>query len=128
CPAFAAKIIAARDGEDVEVGNLKVRRDFCDVRDIVRAYRLIIQRRPREKRFVLGTGRAVALETIFDHFVAMSGKTVGKKQVPSLMRIGEPAEMIANPTLARNVLDWSTEIPLEATLRMVYDSVKSGRQ
>ena len=56
---------SGQEGE-MSVGNLSARRDFTDVRDVVRAYRLLMEKGKSGKVYNVGSGRAVAAE-FFEH-------------------------------------------------------------
>ena len=62
CPALAARIVAnERSGRDVvPVGNLEARRDFTDVRDVVRAYRMLAVAGQAGVAYNVCSGRAVS--------------------------------------------------------------------
>ena len=120
CPGFAQRILNTPAGGSIDVGNLASRRDFCDVRDIVRAYRLILEKKPPSRLFVLGSGQSVAIQEILDHLLQISGKQVGSHVNPGLYRPSDPCDMIADSRLAHKQLGWSCEIPLRRSLADVY--------
>lgn len=122
-PALAAKIKHAPDPGVIEVGNLETYRDFTDVRDIVRAYRLMIESAPSEKLFVLGSGKPTKIKDVFDYFVGLSGKSIDVRVKPKLLKHGDPPTFYADASLAKEVLDWEPRIPLRTSLKDVYESV-----
>lgn len=124
-PSFAQKIAAAADGGTFEVGNVTVARDFTDVKDIVRAYRLVLEQRPQESLFTLGASKSVTIEAILAALLAKSGKSLTYKTNPQFVRPGEPQDIVIDATLARKVLGWQPEIPLATTLAAVYDDALS---
>lgn len=120
CPTLARKIVAAPDGGRITVGNLKVYRDFTDVRDVVRAYRLILEVKPAQDLFVIGSGRAVRIEEVLEELARISGKEITAEVDRSLVRNVDPPLLCADSSLAQHVLGWSPAIPMEQTLREVY--------
>ena len=124
-PSLAKRIIEAEQEAIIPVGNLNAERDFTDVRDIVRAYRLIIERKPKQKTFVLGSGRATPIRDIFKFFVDYSGKNITFERAESLLRI-EHSSVFGDPTLALETLGWRPEIPLQKTLKDLYDFIVTG--
>lgn len=116
---FAARIAAARDGDIIETGNLAAKRDFTDVRDVVRAYRLILEKKPKEKTFVLGSGKSQAIGRIFDDLCHLSKKHLTPKSTIELARSNDDAEIIADTRLAERVLNWTPSIDLSTSLRDV---------
>ncbi len=123
CPSLAQRIILANDGEKIPVGNIKAERDFTDVRDIARAYRLILEKQPTQRVFVLGSGQSYSIQEILNCFIEYSGKTISYEVAPELLRT-EHARVLARPYLAEKILAWTPEISLNQTLRDVYDSVR----
>lgn len=124
-PAFARKIARSAEGDCIETGNLGSRRDFTDVRDIARAYRLILEQRPSQRCFVLGSGVGLSMQFVFDSLVKISGKRVYAKPSPNLLRSGDTAELLANAALAKRVLNWTPIFSLQTTLKDLYESYAS---
>lgn len=120
CSGFARRIAKASEGAVIEVGNLAAHRDFSDVRDIVRAYRLILEKKPAPSLFVLGRGVTVSIQEIFNKLVAFSGKHVTAWVNPELVRRRDDADFFADIQRARNELGWNCEIPLDETLQDIY--------
>lgn len=124
CPAFATRIFNAKEKDTIKVGNLKAERDFSDVRDIVKAYRLIIEKKPKEKLFVLGAGRPIQVKEILDYFIKISGKKLRVRIDPTIFRPLDHPYLVSNPNLAKKVLGWKTEIPIYETLKDIYESLR----
>jgi GDP-4-dehydro-6-deoxy-D-mannose reductase len=118
-PGFVQRIKTAQVGGTIETGDLTALRDFTDVRDIARGYRLILEKMPEEKLFVFGCGKSVSVEHVLSHLLKLSGKTLSTKVNPSLLRSKEP-EIIADPSLAEMLLHWQPEFSLEKTLHDVW--------
>lgn len=114
---FAQRIALAKDGSSIETGNLSAKRDFTDVRDIVRAYRLILEKQPTQKTFVLGSGVSHPIKYVFDELCRISKKQLTTHVRPDLMRSGDDADILANPKLAKDALGWTPEITLSQSLK-----------
>lgn len=126
--AFAARLAAfARRGGPAElrVGNLDSRRDFMDVRDTVRAYRLLLERGRAGQAYNLASGRSERIGALLDRLCALAGAQPGIVTDPALFR---PTD--ATPALAldriRADTGWRCEIPLEQTLREIYAAARSA--
>jgi GDP-4-dehydro-6-deoxy-D-mannose reductase len=115
-PGFAAKIHAASSGGIIETGSLEAYRDFTDVRDIVRGYRLILEKRPQETFFVFGSGKSVQIKTVFDTMCKLSGKDLRHTLSPNLLRSNDQAELVADYSRAKKILGWEPEIAFEQSL------------
>lgn len=131
-PALARRVLAAKDAGDprVVVGNIGVRRDFSDVRDVARAYRLLIE--GLANRSVAGgsivnvaSGTAVS---IADLLVTL-GEVVGIRPEPvvdpSLVRAGDPPLIVGDATRLRTMTGWRPMIPLRDTLLDLVRSIEA---
>ena len=102
----------------LEVGNLEARRDFSDVRDIVRGYRRIAT--AHQGVFNLGSGRSVSIQELLTTLIEISGCKVEIRQDPQRMRGPEVAELYGSIDSARQECGWSPEIPLRQSLEDTY--------
>lgn len=119
CPSFAVKIRESLDGV-IKVGNLDAKRDFSDVRDIVRAYRMILEKRPSSHRFVLGSGRTFQIREVIEKLISISGKHVKPIVDDNLLRKNEFGAIYADFSLAKALLGWLPEYSLQETLSFLY--------
>lgn len=119
--SFAAQLARISKGvmsPEILVGNLDARRDFSDVRDIVRAYRLAAQR--GNGIYNLCSGQPVAIQEILSRLIAISGLNVQVDHDPARMRPSEVPVVYGSYARAEQEFDWRPEISLEHTLRDVY--------
>ena len=120
-PNFARQLAEISRGEAkpvMRVGNLDSLRDFTDVRDIVRAYRLAAVK--GKGIYNLGSGRAVSVETVLKTLIEVSGLNVTLESDPYRMRASEVPEVRADITKALRDLSWKPELGLRETLDAVY--------
>jgi GDP-4-dehydro-6-deoxy-D-mannose reductase len=78
-PAFARQIAAIEAGQQkpvMKVGDLSARRDFSDVRDIVRGYRLAVEKGRPGEVYQFCSAKAVSVQSVLDRLVAMSPRTI----------------------------------------------------
>jgi GDP-4-dehydro-6-deoxy-D-mannose reductase len=122
CPALARRISACKDGDTVDVGNLSAKRDFSDVRDIVNAYRLIVEKAENRATFVLGSGQAVSISDILKQLINISGKRVFTRTSPELLRNNDPAIVLADPSKTEKQLGWHRQYTIKQTLTDLYNS------
>lgn len=124
-----AKIAHGHVSPVLRVGNLEARRDFCDVRDIVRAYRLLAT--TRGGVYNLGSGKAHSIQEILDTLISLSGLDVQVERDPERARGPEVAELYADCSHISRDCGWSPEISLEESLEDIYrywfDEVAQGR-
>ena len=126
CPSLARKIALAPPGSAIEVGNLQSERDFCDVRDIARAYRLILEKQPDESIFVLGQGQTISIREILTILIDLSGKNLHYKEVLNLKRSGEAEKIAINPSRAKIALGWECQIPIKDSLKNILEDAFGG--
>lgn len=87
-PDFAAQIARIEQGAApvIKVGNLEVKRDFSDVRDVVRAYRLLIEKGKTAEIYNVGSGRAYLISDLLNQLIAYSPIDIQVKRDPLKMR------------------------------------------
>jgi GDP-4-dehydro-6-deoxy-D-mannose reductase len=133
-PALAARIRAVVDGraDTVRVGNLDVARDFTDVRDVTRAYRLVAEGMvagsiPRGGAVMnLASGVAISIRTIYDGFCQLAGVAPEPVVDPLLVRTGEPLDIHGSAQRLSAATGWTPVIPLERTLADVWADLTPG--
>ena len=130
-PALASRILeAARDGSaTIRAGNVDVRRDIGDVRDVVRAYRLLLEaavsgeRPERLAIYNVATGRSVAIREIIERLAGLAGVTIAVETDAGLVRADDPPDIRGDATRLREAVDWEPAVPLSTTLADVLASV-----
>ena len=117
--AFAKQIAEAEAGlgEPVlHVGNLEARRDFSDVRDIVRGYYLAISKGEPGEVYNLGAERSYTIRELLDGLVASSKIALRVELDPARLRPSDMPEVIADCRKFRSQTGWHAEIPLQRSL------------
>jgi GDP-4-dehydro-6-deoxy-D-mannose reductase len=109
----------------VHLGNLDSVRDFSDVRDIVRGYRLALQRGNSGEAYNLGSGRGVSVRELFDLVHREAAVEVELGIELSRVRATDISHLVADVRKAHRELGWAVEIPLEKTIR---DMLEASRQ
>ncbi len=97
-------------GGIVRVGNLDVRRDYCDVRDVVAGYALLADRGERGQAYNLCSGQTVSMRAMFERACPGATASVDEARV----RRNEPAIQWGDPSRAE-ALGWARRHPIEAT-------------
>ena len=106
---------------ELKVGTLTTRRDFTDVRDVVRAYRLLVEAARNGDGangavYNVCSGVDVSIQEIVDGLLAVSGSSVGLEVDPSLVRPVEVPVLRGDPGRLTGATDWVPELPLDETL------------
>src|SRR5262245_52677765 len=105
----------------VEVGNLDVVRDFTDVRDVVRGYRLLAESGAVGAVYNLGTGRGVKIADALSTLAAMAGRPVDVHVDPARVRPVDQPLLVADPSKLRAATGWAPGYSLEQTLADMLD-------
>lgn len=121
-----AEIEAGRREPVMRVGNLEAKRDFSDVRDIVRAYRLLMQKGHTGETYNVGSGSAVAIQELLDLLLRFSTVSIQVERDAARMRPAEIACIQADIQKLQAHTGWNPEFTLEETLQtMLYHERKN---
>lgn len=130
-PALARRILAAAaDGRtEIPVGNLDVRRDMSDVRDVVRAYRLILEGLanggvPAGAILNVASGQSVSIRELIALLSEIIGAEVTPVVDPELVRVDDPPKVVGDASLLRELTGWEPRIPLRQTLSDLVASLR----
>ena len=126
-PALATRIARAEhEGADaIPVGSLTAVRDLSDVRDVVRAYRLLAERGESGEAYNVCSGRGVSIQEIADILLAQATRTISLETDPALVRAVDAPRMIGDNTRLRTTTGWEPQFSLEQTLGDVLASARS---
>jgi len=106
----------------IQVGNLTPRRDFSDVRDIVRGYWLLLERGEAGEVYNLCSGKAWSIQWVLDFLLGESkAREVTVREHPGRLRPSDVPLLLGDRSKIENALGWRTEIPFEQTLRDLLD-------
>lgn len=113
-------------GGEVRVGNLAAARDFTDVRDVVRAYRLIVEATLSDGNlagevFNVSTGRAVVIADVARALCDLATVPVELAVDPALFRPADVPVFVGDSAHVRSVTGWAPRIPFAATLSEIFD-------
>ncbi|MBE6862966.1 MAG: NAD-dependent epimerase/dehydratase family protein [Ruminococcus flavefaciens] len=116
-----AEIEAGMHEPVMSVGNLSAMRDFTDVRDVVKAYKLLGEKGVSGRVYNVGRGKAVTIQYILDTAVGMSKTPIEVKRDPARMRASDIP--LIEPDISRINADtgWKAEISIEQTIRDTLD-------
>jgi GDP-4-dehydro-6-deoxy-D-mannose reductase len=127
--AFAGRIVeAVRSGErSLRVGNLTARRDLTDVRDVVRAYRLLVLHGAPGEAYNVCSGRDVAMEDVVRRLLDVADARLEVEVDPGLLRPVDLPVLRGDARKLHAATGWTPEVPLERTLADVVDATKGSR-
>jgi GDP-4-dehydro-6-deoxy-D-mannose reductase len=100
----------------IRVGNVEVKRDFSDVRDVVKAYFLLLKKGKRGEAYNVCSEKGVSLRKIIDLLLSSSSPGIAVEADPKKFRKAEIPVLIGSSQKIRKDTEWKPEIPLEKTL------------
>jgi GDP-4-dehydro-6-deoxy-D-mannose reductase len=123
-PALAKRIVDARrsGARSLPVGTLTTRRDFTDVRDVVAAYRLLVERGVPGDVYNVCSGRDVAMSEVAAQLLELAGAEVTLEADPALIRPVDVPVLRGSAERLRAATGWEPHIPLATTLADVLTS------
>lgn len=124
CSSFARQIVEAELGlrePVVKVGNLDARRDFTDVRDIVRAYWLALSHGQPGEVYNLGSGTAFAISDILRSLLEKSHTKIRVEQDPTRLRPSDVPVVYCDYRKFHLLTGWKPKFPLEESLAELLD-------
>lgn len=124
CADFAERVARIARGEappTIEVGDLAPQRDFTDVRDVVRAYRLLLARAPRGEVYNVCSGRPHSIGEVLNLLIGLAGRPIEVREARGRFRAVEIPILVGSPDKIRRAVGWTPAIPFEQTLQDIYD-------
>jgi len=123
CSNFAKQIAQIEKGKDplICVGNLSAKRDFSDVRDVVKAYWLALQKCDDGEVYNICSERARSIEEILNLILSMTNKSVEISQDSSRMRPSDVEILQGDCSKFREQTGWRPNIPFEKTMEDLLD-------
>jgi GDP-4-dehydro-6-deoxy-D-mannose reductase len=123
-PAMARRVVAVRRGKSdaVMAGNVDVRRDIGDVRDTVRAYRLLVEGLATGRLGAgplvinVATGTSVSVRALIERLCELAGIPAVIRVDPALVRPSDPPEIRGDSSLLHHLADWEPQVPMATTL------------
>jgi len=117
--------LEAEGGGKLLVGDLSARRDITDVRDVCRAYRLLLDPEVPTGTYNVASGRAVAMREVLDLLIEAASVPVEVETDPARLRPSDLEIVCGDPSRIRAATGWEPRIPLEQTLA---DALAAARE
>lgn len=126
CPAFAWQVaeVAAGRRPVLRHGNLSALRDFLDVRDVVRAYRLLLEKGNDGDLFVIASGASRTIESVARDLFRAAGIPPAMEADPALFRPIDTPELRGNPARLRERTGWAQAYRWEDTLTALFKEAR----
>jgi GDP-4-dehydro-6-deoxy-D-mannose reductase len=117
--------LEAEGGGTLLVGDLSAERDILDVRDVCRAYGLLLDRSVPAGTYNVASGKAVTMAQVAELLVSLARVPVRLERDESRVRPADVPRLSGDPSRLREASGWSPEIPLERTLS---DTLEAARE
>jgi GDP-4-dehydro-6-deoxy-D-mannose reductase len=100
----------------VHVGNLEAKRDFTDVRDMVRAYWLALEMCEPGEVYNICSGTAWTIQKVLDHLLGMTSAKIEVRQDPTRLRPSDVPILLGDNSKFVKTTGWQPTIPFDQTL------------
>lgn len=124
-PSFckqAAEIERSGKPGVIKVGNLAAERDFSSVKDIVRAYRMIVESDNCTKIYNVGSGKAYSLKEMLEYIVSLSSQNINIEIDPERFRPVDTPRVCCDYSLIQRELGWQPEYSIQDVLKEMFDA------
>jgi len=124
CSSFAKQIAEIEKGlrdSIIKVGNLEAKRDFTDVRDMVRGYWLALDKGEPGEVYNICSERAIRIKGLLNHLLELSSRKVEKMKDPKRMRPSDNPILQGDCSKFKRISGWKPEISLDKTLKDILD-------
>jgi GDP-4-dehydro-6-deoxy-D-mannose reductase len=124
--SWAAQIARAEEagGGTVRVGDLSARRDIVDVRDVCRAYDLLLDPSVAAGTYNVAGGRTVEMREVLELLVGLAEAPIEVEPDPARLRPADLPVVCGDASRLRDATGWEPMIPLEQTLADTLDAAR----
>ena len=125
---FAKQIADIEKGKKapvLHVGNLEAQRDFTDVRDMVRAYVMALEKCEPGEVYNICSGKAWTIQKVLDHLLGMTKAKIEVKQDPARLRPSDVPILLGDNSKFVKATGWQPTIPFEQTLKDMLEHWRS---
>ena len=127
---FANGIVEAESSEAamIKVGNLSSKRCFTDVRDVMRAYRLIVEKGKTGVVYNVGSNKVYEIGEILNLFLRFAKKEIQVERDEQKVRAFDAPYLQCDSTLLTKDTGWEPTIPIEQTLREILEYFRQQKR
>jgi GDP-4-dehydro-6-deoxy-D-mannose reductase len=118
--------LEARGGGTIRVGDLTARRDITDVRDVCRAYQLMLDGAVPAGVYNVASGRAVEMRELLELLIAQARCDIEVEVDPALVRPADRTAVCGDASKLVAVTGWTPTVPLEQTLADTLDGARQA--
>lgn len=104
----------------IQVGNLSAIRDFSHVKDIVRAYRMIVESENFDQIYNVGSGKAYSIREMLDYIISLCSQAVTVEVDPARVRPVDTPRICCDNRLIQAELGWKPEYTIKDAIKEMY--------
>ncbi|HSR52975.1 MAG TPA: GDP-mannose 4,6-dehydratase [Acidobacteriota bacterium] len=119
--AAALERLDASEEASMKVGNLEAVRDFLDVRDVVRAYRLLVEEGQPGEIYNVASGKGTAIKDLLNMVLENIGRPVRVESRRERQSSADPSVLVGSPQKLRRATDWRPAKALNQTIQETLD-------
>jgi GDP-4-dehydro-6-deoxy-D-mannose reductase len=112
-----AQIEKAQVEPVIKVGNISVERDFTDVRDVVSAYTMLIEKGKQGEVYNVCSGRAYSLQSILERLLSFTEKDISIRVDSQRLRKVDIQRLVGDNKKIKKAISWEPQIPMERSLK-----------
>lgn len=116
---FARQVVEIKLGHraaEISVGDIDVTRDFTDVRDVVRAYLMLLSEGKSGETYNVCSGKEIPIREVLEQLLALAGVQANIRQDSARFRSAEQRRVYGSCDKLRAASGWQPEIPLQQSL------------
>lgn len=131
-PSFVQRVLnikkSGQSSGTIETGDVSVIRDFVDVRDVVRAYYMLLMKGKKGEIYNVCSGQAISLNSLIDIIAEQAGVKVSTKVNPDFIRPKDNKFVVGSPFKIESEIGWKAEISIKTTIKdmIAYVNEKDG--
>lgn len=117
--SFSRQLAEIKNGKRepvLETGDLSAHRDMTDVRDVVKAYQLLMDQGQSGEAYNVASGTVHTISSLLDQLIQLAEVEVEVRQKESLLRVTDTPRMVISTEKLKRATGWEPEIPLAQTL------------
>jgi GDP-4-dehydro-6-deoxy-D-mannose reductase len=123
-PSIAKQFVEIELGlrpPSLRVGNIEVKRDFTDIRDVIRAYCMLLEKGTPGEIYNVCSGSAIRLADIIRIFESAAGRKITIETEEARVRHNDVPQICGDPKKIRETTGWHPQISLPRTIADLLD-------
>ena len=128
-PSWARQIVSIERGDApavLHVGNLDITRDLCDVRDVARAYAVLLLQGRSGEAYNVCRGEGVTLRQVLERMTSQARVPLRVEVDSGLLRPADVPYLVGDPSRIEGATGWRAVITVDSTLDAVLEDARLG--